>query len=82
MHHPAVSLCAVVAKPDAKWGGVPCAFVGEIGGRGQRGRPDRALHALPGSNAPKLVVLPDCPRLLPEKSRNSELRAVAKLLDR
>ncbi len=26
-HHPAVSLCAVVAKPDAKWGEVPCAFV-------------------------------------------------------
>ena len=27
MHHPAVSLCAVVAKPDQKWGEVPCAFV-------------------------------------------------------
>ncbi|MDH5530147.1 MAG: AMP-binding protein, partial [Paracoccaceae bacterium] len=27
MHHPAVSLCAVVAKPDDKWGEVPCAFV-------------------------------------------------------
>lgn len=23
MHHPSVSLCAVVAKPDAKWGDVP-----------------------------------------------------------
>ncbi len=27
MHHPAVSLCAVVARPDDKWGEVPCAFV-------------------------------------------------------
>ncbi len=27
MHHPAVSLCAVVAKPDDTWGEVPCAFV-------------------------------------------------------
>jgi hypothetical protein len=27
MHHPAVLLCAVVAKPDDKWGEVPCAFV-------------------------------------------------------
>jgi len=27
MHHPAVNLCAVVAKPDDKWGEVPCAFV-------------------------------------------------------
>jgi len=25
--HPAVLACAVVAKPDAKWGEVPCAFV-------------------------------------------------------
>ena len=27
MSHEAVSLCAVVAKPDEKWGEVPCAFV-------------------------------------------------------
>ena len=27
MGHPAVSLCAVVAKPDEKWGEVPCAFI-------------------------------------------------------
>ncbi|SMR81462.1 fatty-acyl-CoA synthase [Aliiroseovarius halocynthiae] len=27
MHHPAVSLCAVVAKPDDKWGEIPCAYV-------------------------------------------------------
>ncbi|MEL7184341.1 MAG: AMP-binding protein, partial [Pseudomonadota bacterium] len=27
MHHEAVDLCAVVAKPDDKWGEVPCAFV-------------------------------------------------------
>ena len=27
MHHDAVSLCAVVAQPDERWGEVPCAFV-------------------------------------------------------
>ena len=27
MHHPAVSLCAVIAKPDPQWGEVPHAFV-------------------------------------------------------
>ena len=27
MGHPAVSLCSVVAKPDEKWGEVPCAFI-------------------------------------------------------
>ncbi|WP_370159978.1 AMP-binding enzyme, partial [Salipiger bermudensis] len=26
MGHEAVLLCAVVAKPDEKWGEVPCAF--------------------------------------------------------
>lgn len=25
--HPAVLLAAVVAKPDSKWGEVPCAFI-------------------------------------------------------
>ncbi len=42
MDHPAVSLCAVVAKPDEKWGEVPCAFVElKRGRRGDRGRADR-----------------------------------------
>ena len=42
MAHPAVSLCAVVAKPDDKWGEVPCAFVElKDGADGRRGRADR-----------------------------------------
>ena len=31
--HPSVSLCAVVAKPDEKWGETPCAFVEMIKGK-------------------------------------------------
>ncbi len=40
MHHPAVSLCAVVAKPDDKWGEVPCAFVETERGPAARPRPN------------------------------------------
>ena len=42
MHHPAVSLAAVVAKPDDNWGEVPCAFV-ELreGAERRRGRHHR-----------------------------------------
>ena len=31
MDHPAVLLCAVVAKPDEKWGEVPCALAEHTG---------------------------------------------------
>ncbi len=42
MKHPAVLLCAVVARPDDKWGEMPCAFVETQGWpRGNRGRADR-----------------------------------------
>jgi acyl-CoA synthetase (AMP-forming)/AMP-acid ligase II len=48
MHHPAVLLCAVVAKPDDKWGEVPCAFVELKEGRGRRGGADRLRPATAG----------------------------------
>lgn len=82
MHHPAVSLCAVVAKPDEKWGEVPCAFV-EL-------KPDQevteselikfARTRLAGFATPKAVIFCDLPKTSTGKIQKFELRAVAKLL--
>jgi fatty-acyl-CoA synthase len=82
MHHPAVSLCAVVAKPDDKWGEVPCAFV-EL-------KPDTevteaaliafAREHLAGFKTPKKVVFGELPKTATGKIQKFELRKTAKLL--
>jgi fatty-acyl-CoA synthase len=82
MHHPAVMLCAVVAKPDEKWGEVPCAFVELKDGREAteeeliafaRGR-------LAGFKTPKQVVFQELPKTSTGKIQKFELRALAKTL--
>ena len=82
MRHPAVSLCAVVAKPDEKWGEVPCAFVElKPGAAGQRGGLIAFVRArLAGFKTPKQVVFSDLPKTSTGKIQKFELRAVAKLL--
>ncbi|OYU39454.1 MAG: acyl-CoA synthetase [Pseudorhodobacter sp. PARRP1] len=83
MHHPAVSLCAVVAKPDAKWGEVPCAFV-ELKPGAQTTEAELIAHCrarLAGFKTPKHVVFTELPKTSTGKIQKFELRAVAKLMD-
>ena len=82
MHHPAVSLCAVVAKPDEKWGEVPCAFV-ELKPGMTATEAELIAHCrarLAGFATPKAVIFTELPKTSTGKIQKFELRAVAKLL--
>ncbi len=82
MHHPAVSLCAVVAKPDEKWGEVPCAFVELKPGAEATGEALIAFarSRLSGFKTPKAVVFGELPKTSTGKIQKFELRARAKAL--
>jgi fatty-acyl-CoA synthase len=82
MHHPAVLLCAVVAKPDAKWGEVPCAFV-ELKPGAQATAAELIAFArerLAGFKSPKAVVFGELPKTSTGKIQKFELRARARAL--
>lgn len=82
MKHPAVSLCAVVAKPDDKWGEVPCAFVELKQGKAAT-EAELIAHCrghLAGFKTPKHVVFSELPKTSTGKIQKFELRAVAKLI--
>jgi fatty-acyl-CoA synthase len=82
MGHDAVMLAAVVAKPDEKWGEVPCAFV-EL-------KPgvviDEATliaftrETLAGFKTPKQVVFQELPKTSTGKIQKFELRKIAETL--
>lgn len=79
MAHPAVNLAAVVAKPDEKWGEVPCAFVELKDGATAD---EAALIAfsretLAGFKAPKKVVFQELPKTSTGKIQKFELRKLA-----
>jgi fatty-acyl-CoA synthase len=80
MHHPAVSLCAVVAKPDDKWGEVPCAFVELKPGKtvDQADLIAFARQSLAGFKTPKLVIFQELPKTSTGKIQKFELRELAK----
>lgn len=82
MGHPDVLLCAVVAKPDEKWGEVPCAFVELKDGHQTE---ETALIAfarerLAGFKTPKKVVFQELPKTSTGKIQKFELRTLAKTL--
>ena len=82
MAHPAVSLAAVVAKPDDKWGEVPCAFV-ELKDGTDATEADLiafARETLAGFKAPKKVVFQELPKTSTGKIQKFELRKVAATL--
>ncbi|MEZ5751431.1 MAG: AMP-binding protein [Paracoccaceae bacterium] len=82
MHHPAVSLAAVVAKPDEKWGEVPCAFVELKEGKTATEAELIAFcrDRLAGFKTPKKIVFHDLPKTSTGKIQKFELRALAKTL--
>ncbi len=76
MHHPAVLLCAVVARPDDTWGEVPCAFV-EVKPGAEIGEADLIAYArshLAGFKTPKAVVFGDLPKTSTGKIQKFVLR--------
>ncbi|SLN39066.1 Long-chain-fatty-acid--CoA ligase [Roseovarius litorisediminis] len=80
MRHPAVMLCAVVARPDEKWGETPCAFVeikeGEVADAAELMA--FAREHLAGFKTPKTVVFLELPKTSTGKIQKFELRKIAK----
>ncbi|MEL6204211.1 MAG: AMP-binding protein [Pseudomonadota bacterium] len=76
MHHPAILLAAVVAKPDAKWGEVPCAVV-ELKPGAEVTEDDLIAFCrdrLAGFKTPKSVIFAEIPKTSTGKIQKFELR--------
>ena len=74
--HPAVSIAAVIAKPDEKWGEVPCAFV-EL--KHEKSITEEELlnfcrKNLAGFKRPKQIVFCEIPKTATGKLQKFELR--------
>jgi fatty-acyl-CoA synthase len=77
--HPAVLAAAVVAKPDARWGETPCAFV-ELKADAQVTAQDIVAHCkqhLAGFKVPRAVVFGELPKTSTGKIQKFELRKQA-----
>ncbi|SEQ61497.1 fatty-acyl-CoA synthase [Loktanella sp. DSM 29012] len=82
MHHPAVSLCAVVAKPDDTWGEVPAAFVELRDGAEATAQEIIAFarSRLAGFKCPKQVIFGELPKTSTGKIQKFALRQQAAAL--
>ena len=76
MSHPAVSLCAVVAKPDEKWGEVPCAFIELLDGASATEEEliKFSREKLAGFKTPKEIIFQELPKTSTGKIQKFELR--------
>jgi len=74
--HPAVSLAAVVAKQDEKWGETPCAFVELIKDKSAEEKDiiDFCRETLAGFKLPKKVIFCELPKTSTGKIQKFELR--------
>ena len=77
--HPAILAAAVVARPDAKWGETPCAFV-ELKADAQVSAEDIVAHCkahLAGFKVPRHVVFGELPKTSTGKIQKFALRKQA-----
>ncbi|MDC1250401.1 long-chain-fatty-acid--CoA ligase [Pelagibacteraceae bacterium] len=80
--HTSVSLAAVVAKPDEKWGETPCAFVELIKDKPTTEKEiiDFCRETLAGFKLPKRIIFCDLPKTSTGKIQKFELRKKVKEL--
>jgi fatty-acyl-CoA synthase len=74
--HPAILFAAVIAKPDAKWGEVPCAFV-ELKQNMRASEAEIMAYCrehLPGFKSPKAIVFGEIPKTSTGKIQKFLLR--------
>ena len=80
--HPSVSIAAVVAKPDEKWGEVPCAFIVAVKDKSTTEKEliDFCKETLANFKVPKKIEFCELPKTSTGKIQKFELRKKAKEL--
>ena len=78
--HPSVLFAAVVAKPDEKWGEVPCAFIEKVQDKetSEKELIEFCKETLAGFKVPKKIEFCELPKTSTGKIQKFELRKKAK----